>query len=273
MTASDHISSVETTFRIIEALDELGEAGVTEVSAAVDASNGTVHKHLNTLRSLGYVRKNGTAYALSLRFFGIGARTCSRYELVRVAKPSVDELGATAGAAASLVVLERGYGVHAYRAPWIEASDESLPPLGERVYLHATAPGKAILSELEWDEVREIIDDVGLPDVTETTSSNPEYGREFGSDRDASPSRLGRAIYQLRRELRTVRDRGFALERGDSPSSVPRVAAPITAGDRPVAAVCVFGDGADVTAPVLEEEFAELAVRTANEIEADLSRR
>lgn len=47
MPADDYpVGSVATTFRIVEALNELGTAGVTELSDAIGVSDSSVHKHL-----------------------------------------------------------------------------------------------------------------------------------------------------------------------------------------------------------------------------------
>lgn len=246
------VGSVATTFRIVEALNELGTAGITELSDATGISNSSVHKHLNTLRSLGYVRKDGTDYFLSLRFLGLGNRERSRRDLVRAARPAVDELSSAAGAVTNLLIPEHGYGVYAYRsvadAP---RTTDSLPLAGERVPLHATAGGKAILSQMAWEDVLDVIDTVGLPKQTDKTIDSRD---------------------ELRRELRSIRDRGLAFERGEHLPSVQCVAAPITTDLGPLGAVTVSGSADRMSGKTLEEDLAGLVVSTTNEIELDLFR-
>lgn len=267
------VRSIGTTFRVIEALDELGEAGITEIAATADASNSTTHKHLNTLRQLGYVRKEGTTYALSLRFLGLGTRARSRYDIVRVAKPFIDDLSVTAGEMANLVVLEGSYGLYAYRSPDAIETADTLPAVGEPVYLHTTAAGKAILAALEWETIREIIDDVGFPEGTEQGIGSRRRGeQEFDSIRNSLEDRRGRLIFQLRRELRSIRDRGFAVDRSEEGSSLRCIAAPIATDTGPVAAVSVSTDGERPDEAELEEELTELVVETADVIEAELER-
>lgn len=246
------VGSVATTFRIVEALNDLGTAGITELSDATGISNSSVHKHLNTLRSLGYVRKDGTDYYLSLRFLGLGNQEQSRRDLVRAARPAVDNLSRTAGAVTNLMIPEHGYGVYAYRsAAGAADATDYLPAVGERVHLHATAGGKAILSQMDWGEVLEIVDTVGLPQLTDKTIDSSE---------------------ELRRELRSIRDRGLAFERGEHLPSVQCVAAPITTAQGPVGAISVSGSIDQMSGKKLEEDLAGLVVSTTNEIELDLFR-
>lgn len=244
------VGSVATTVRIIEALNDLGRAGITELSNETGVSNSSVHKHLDTLQSLGFVRKEGTDYFLSLRFLGLGNQERVRRELVRAAKPAVDGLGSTANAVTNLMILEHGYGVYAYRADTDGSEmNESLPVVGEQVHLHATAGGKAILSQMEWEAVTEIVDSVGLPKLTDKTIDSKS---------------------ELERELRSIQDRGLAFERGEHLPSVQCVAAPITTADGPVGAISVSGSIDQMSGKKLEEDLAGLVLSTTNEIELDL---
>ncbi|WP_137290316.1 IclR family transcriptional regulator [Natronorubrum halophilum] len=251
MSETDYpVGSVATTVRIIEALNELGEAGITEISEQTGVTNSSVYKHLDTLRSLGYVRKNGTRYFLSLRFLGIGNRVREHRELIQTAKPVVDSLSSTAGAVTNLEIFEHNYGVYAYRATNGATDTNSyLPVVGERVHLHVTAGGKAILSQMDWAAVTEIIDSVGLPNMTDKTIHS-------------------RA--ELKRELRSIRDRGLAFERGEHLPSVQCVAAPITTAEGPIGSISVSGSIDQMSGKKLEEDLAGLVVSAANEIELEL---
>ncbi|NGM70480.1 helix-turn-helix domain-containing protein [Natronolimnobius sp. AArcel1] len=233
------VRSVETVFRIIETLDELGAAGISELAAEADVSNSTVHKHVNTLRSMGYVKKDGTTYSLTLHFLGIGIRARAQYDIVRTAKSIVDDLSTRTELITSLVVLEDGYGVFTYRSPPSVSSPGSLPAIGDRTYLQTTAAGKAMLSKLEWDAVRSIIDDVGLPDPSDRTGSSDRDPKQELPLQDYSTSRRGRTIFHLRRELQSIQEQGYALERDEHGTTHPALAAPITIGGTPVAALSV----------------------------------
>ncbi|WP_224450328.1 IclR family transcriptional regulator [Haloprofundus salilacus] len=246
------VSSVRTTFRIVEALAERGPSGVTELAREVELSKSSVHKHLTTLESLNYVVKEESTYRLGLRFLGVGNRVRERSELYHAAKPAIDNLAKTAGAVTNLMVVEHGFGVYAYRAGETFDSDDRLPVVGGQVHLHATAGGKAILSQLSDEEIERIIDLHGLPSSTEKTITEKRA---------------------LQRELRSIQDRGLAFERGEHMPSVQCVAAPVTAPGHPVGAITVSGSIEQMSGKKLEEDLAGLVVSTSNAIEVALLQR
>ncbi len=243
------VGAVRTSFTIIEALREAGTAGVTELAEETGTSKGSVHKHLTTLRSLGYVVKTDRRYSLGYRFLGLGCRMRGRSALFRVARPAIDNLADTSGAIVNLIVPEQGYGIYLYRAGDSTAVQGYLPSLGERIYLHATAGGKAILSQLPREAVETIIETTGLPKLTAKTTTEPE---------------------ELFTMLRSVRDRELAFERGEHLPSVQCVAAPITTEEGPIGAVSVSGSIDTMSGKKLEEDLAGLVISTANEIELQL---
>ncbi len=51
------VQTVETSYAILDRLDEVGKAGVTELAEAMDISKSAVHRHLATLANRGRVRK------------------------------------------------------------------------------------------------------------------------------------------------------------------------------------------------------------------------
>lgn len=197
------------SFRVIEALNERGEAGVSALASELGMSKGTVHKHLSTLQEINYVVKEGSTYRLGLGFLGLGVRTRSRLSLYQFARGSLEELAEITGELASLVVPEQGYGVYVARVSTDDPGDLRFHE-GDRVYLHATAGGKAILAHLPEAERQAILDARGLPMVTENTIT----------DRD-----------RLERELRHVRDTRLGLSRGELEPDRFSIAAPITNAD------------------------------------------
>ena len=66
------VQATETSITILEALHDLGQAGVTELSNQLSLSKGNVHKHLTTLEQNEFVVNEGGVYSLSHRFLELG---------------------------------------------------------------------------------------------------------------------------------------------------------------------------------------------------------
>lgn len=247
------VSAVETSCSIIEALDRMGAARVSDVADAVDRSKGTVYTHLATLKAHGLVTKRGSLYELSLRLWHTGQRVYSRMDLLPGAVPALRQLADSAGLDAHLLVEQngRGYVLHrerareTYRTPFASRT---------RFHLHYLAGGKAILASLSLERVGDIIDDHGLPERTANTIT----------DRDS-----------LARELETVREQGFAVDKQEHYRKLRCVGAPVKGpDDRPVGAAAVSGPVSQMQGERFERDLPELVVDTATtiELQVELSR-
>jgi IclR family acetate operon transcriptional repressor len=226
------VKSVETTFRIVEALHERGGAGVTELASALSVPKSTVHNHLQTLERNEYVLNDDGTYHVGSRFLELGARARDRRPIYEVAKPEVDRIAEETGELSGLVVEEHGRGVFLHRAKGDRAVHVDTFP-GKRIYLHGAALGKAILAHLPSDRVDEIVDRHGLPALTENTIT----------DRDA-----------LATELAEVRDRGIAFDDEERLEGLRSVGAAITGSNGAVlGAVSVAGP----TSRLRDERFRE----------------
>jgi DNA-binding IclR family transcriptional regulator len=239
------VGATATAMGVIEALGERGEAGVTELARELELSKSAVHKHLRTLERLEYVIGEDGRYRLGFRFLGIGLDVRDRLPLYGMAKPAVDNLSQTTGEITNLMIAEHGRGVYVYQADAGRDPDEPLRA-GRRVPLHATAGGKAVLAHLPDDAVDAVVDRHGLSALTEKTTTDPD---------------------ELRRELRSVRDRGLAFDRGEHRSDWQCVAAPVLADDRPLGAITVSGPTGRMSGKTLEEDVAGLVVSASNAVE------
>jgi DNA-binding IclR family transcriptional regulator len=204
--AKHPIRATEKTLRIIEALQELGEAGVTELANELGFAKGTVHHHLSTLQEYKYVVNEGTTYRLGMRFFEIGEFTRRQREIYEVARSEINELAADTGEVANLMVEEHGQGIYIYIARG-EHAVKLDTVVGTCRYLHTSALGKAILAYLPDERFEEIIDQHGLPAETPQTVTDYEV---------------------LIDKLEQIRERGVAFDGEERAEGIRCVAAPVT---------------------------------------------
>lgn len=245
----DRIQAVEKTLNVLEALWQLGGAGVTELTNQTGLAKSTVHAHLKTLRSKGYVVQGGDEYRLSLRFLSFGEHVKHEQPLYSSAASSITNLAERTGERVLCVTEQNGLGP-VVRAAGGARSVSTGIGVGTHTYLHCSAGGKAMLAHFSQPKVDWVIDEWGLPRFTESTIT----------ERD-----------DLVSELESVREDGIAYNRGEYLPGVGAVGTPITGTDGDVlGAVTITGPERRLET---EWEFEELhgQLRAAvNAIEVDL---
>jgi DNA-binding IclR family transcriptional regulator len=244
-TQAGAISATETSFQIIELLQENDGTNVTDLAAELDVAKSTVHNHLQTLLNLGYVFVDEDGYHVGLKFLGLGVQARQRHGLYVPAKPETDELVETVGERVQVMVEEDGMGIYIYQA----RSDRSVQTdsyIGSRVALHITSVGKAYLAFLPEERREEIIDSLTLDARTPNSETDPEV---------------------LRAELDTIRNRGYAYNDEERIIGMRAVGAPILADDDEVlGSISVSGPTTRVKGNRFRETLPQEVMRAAKVI-------
>lgn len=245
MTDRIPIKSVQTTFWLIETLVKSGGATLPELAEELDKPNSTVHDYLISLRNLGYVAKTGTKYRVSTRFLDMGESARRKMAVFDPAKSEVDNLARQTGEHASLSVGENGMNVLLYISKGEDALDLGVSE-GFRMPMPTNAPGKAILAYLPENQIGEILDEHGLPKVTENTLTS-------------------RA--ELFDQLEQIRERGYATDVGERVEGVRAVAVPIVPAGSVRGALTISGPAHRMEEEWFETELPDLLQRAANVVE------
>lgn len=217
MTRSNDPETIRTTERsldIVRSIQQRGGARVSDVATEFDLAKSTAYKHLRTLERRGYLVKEGDRYHIGLKFTNRGEYARARKPGYRIGADMVDELARRSDEEVDFFVENDGRGMTIYVSydrshPYVEESVDSFNKhwrVGTYYYLHCTAGGKAILSELPDERVTEVVDRWGLPARTEHTISDRE---------------------ELFAELEAIRDRGFATSREEYQEGLTAVAKPV----------------------------------------------
>lgn len=249
------LKTVETTIEIIEALEQLDGAGVTELATHLGLSKGGVYNHLATLNERGYVVKSGKQYRLSHRFFNLGHFVKHRTDLYNVAKPELDRLAELTGGHAILVIEEFGRAVYLYRAIGNRGISEEFGArrLESTDYLHVSSVGKAILAHLSPERVEEIVENEGLPAKTDRTITD---------------------VDELLEALLEIRERGYAVCDEEAIQGVRAVGVPILDDDGAVeGAISTSGPRHRFHDELLSDALPRTVKEIANVIEVNLATR
>ena len=243
------INAVQTTFDILDALQRLGGAGITDVANETGFTKGTVHNHLSTLAHNGYVVKSeDNRYQIGLRFMNLAYHARNRIDIYDLVCEEVDKLAAQSGEMALFTVEEHGMGICVYRTLGPNSIQTYLH-VGHRDELHHTAVGKAILAFLPENRVATILADIGLPRQTKNTVTDPET---------------------LLTELEEIRQQELAYNHGETIKGLVGVGAPIMrADDSVVGAISIIGPKSRLENENDIEEIAALVEQSKNIIEVN----
>jgi len=229
------VKSVTTAIELINRIQTLGGATPAQLTRALDLSKSSVHNYLGTLETEGYVVNDGGIYRLGLRFLthGIGAKRSLSTD-----RPVVDVVESVAERFAQPTCwvteeLGRGYVIE-------RAAVEDGPrygSVGKRSYLHADAPGKAILALADGAFLEAVRERHGFPERTRKTTTDPD---------------------RLRAELATIRERGFAVSDGEAVLGIASIGVGFRDADGRRHAIGVFGHSRNFAGRAAEDVGREL---------------
>jgi DNA-binding IclR family transcriptional regulator len=240
---------VQSTFKILEELASGGTLGLNEITVRTGISKSTVFRVLATLGALGYVvRDQERNYHVS-QIIGDLASSNTAIETIRsAALPHLLFLRDLYGETVNLGRMQLDKVVYIEVVPSDYALRFHERP-GASVAWHSSALGKVIVAFADEEVVSGYMAAQDLQPLTRNTVTDPQ---------------------QLRTELKRIRDRGYAFDRGETSLPATCVAAPIQdAAGRAVAAISISGPNSRFNprkgAPVIES-----LLKTVGEISSAL---
>lgn len=245
------IQSVDRACDLLSNLRSHGPTTITELEEEMDLSAGTIHTYLSTLKDHGLVDQHGTEYQLGSMFIPYGIHVRNHSVLFDAAKYITKELAYDIGGCVHLMtefdnrllILEEVYGENTVG---LDIHNKKRGRLQDHV--HCTAGGKAILAYLPPEKAKRIIDEHGLPQRTSNTITDRE---------------------ELFEELKTVRDRGHALNDQEHMPGIRAVGAPICRDDtgEVLGTISISGSAASWTDDVFTEKLPPRVKEAATEVE------
>jgi IclR family acetate operon transcriptional repressor len=242
--AAGGVQSVHRSLDVLEALAAAGgAAGLSELAAACGLAPPTLHRLASTLAARGYLRQTpDRRYCLGSRLVPLGIEAHAM--LGERALPVLRRLAELTGESANLAVLTHGCAEYVSQAPGSHAM-RIFTEVGNRVALHCTGVGKALLASIPPDQARQLIGTGPLAARTPATITDPGA---------------------LHAELSRVRAQGYALDEGEMEVGVRCVAVGMP-GAAPMA-MSVSGPSARMT-----DELVAVAVSALQAASSELSRR
>jgi IclR family KDG regulon transcriptional repressor len=197
--------------------------GVTQLASGLSLNKTTVHRLLNAMEKFDLIERNPESdrYRLGLKLHELGTRAVESRTLRTEAHRFLLELSRASHETVSLAVPGPGGVLCLDRVDSRDSIITVRTPVGARFPAHCTAAAKAILAFLPEEEVDAILSIMGLTSYTAHTMTT---------------------VAEVKKNLREVAQRGYALDSQETERGLSGVAAPVwSRNGRVIAAVGMAG--------------------------------
>jgi len=241
--------SVKKAFAILSAISSSREGmGVSDLAKKLKMAKSTVHGMTSALEELGAVLREPLTkkYKLGFTLLEIGRSAYSQIDLKTSARPVTEELMAKMQTSVFLGIRNWG---QVTIIDIVESRQELniTAPVGSTIPLFAGAVGKVFMASMSKDQAAKMVHAKGLPRFTENSIVDPE-------------------LYY--RELKRVREKGYAIDDEEYIMGVRAVASPLMGLGQLRSAIWAVGFKASLD----EKRMKTLAEETQNAAKA-ISRR
>lgn len=218
--------------------------GVSELAKRTGLLKSSVHNMLTTLEACSMIERTSDGkYTLGVRCLCLGSVYRMTRDSNKLIRTALTELSEITGETVNLAVC-RDQDVIYLDNIRVRASHLTLDYSGETAPLYCTGVGKSILAYLPRQRQEQVLNSKLVP-YTQYTITDPE---------------------ELARELVLIRERGYAVDRGEHEYDIACVAMPIlNEFGAPVASVSVSGLEAHFTEEKIEE-FCKYLRKTAERV-------
>jgi len=224
--------SVKSLFKMLEVLEAFSstepELSVVEIARRTGLPRTTVHRIVDSLRSVGFLEQDASRdrYRLGLKLFELGGSALMNLPLYREAPPFVDTLAKLSGEDVHLCIFDGAQMVFVNRRSQIAPRPHNTVITMEASPCHSTGVGKAALA-FQSEVVIDRVIRAGLPRFTPNTIVEPK---------------------RLKAELAAIRTRGYSIDDCEHEPELRCVGAPIrNSAGRVFAAVSASGPTKRVT--------------------------
>lgn len=219
------VQSIDRAFNIIELLSqEPRGVAMTEISRRLDLNKSTVHRLLSSLRERGYIEKDAETgnYKLGLGFVELASLYLNNLELKVEASPFLNQLTKQTGQTSFLATMDETEIVYIDKVETYN-SLRRYTIIGNRLPMHATSLGKAMLSGMSDKEIENLYPGNKLELLTKKTIPT---------------------LDALLAEIRQSHNRGYSIDDEENERGTRCVGSPIfDYRGRVIAAVSLAWDG------------------------------
>ncbi len=205
------VQSAERIFAVLEELAETGPIGLMDLSVRLGLHKSTVHRLLMSLICMGYVRQEDSngKYMLTFKIVELSEKVLSKMDVVYQVHPLIAKLANDCRETVHFVQKRGTEVIYLDKVAPIyprESAIHMASQVGITRPLYCSAVGKAILAEMQEEEVEYIWNNSVIDKKTEYTITT---------------------LSELKNELEVVRVKGYALDNEENELGVRCIAVSI----------------------------------------------
>ncbi len=245
------VPNLERAILILEYLLDFPDGkGISDLAKELEFPKNSVYRILNTLEAHDYIiRDQFKKYTLSNKMLSMSYQSQDRKNLIECAAEHMRNLRDSVKETVVISIVSGNEGVVIDQVPGVHHF-RFVVERGTKQELHTSASIKSILAFEDEDKVKEMIDKMNFTKRTKQTITT--------------------AAGYLK-ELKLVKQRGYAIDQGEALEGVCCIAAPIFDHQKtPIAAITVTGPSSRMPESDIEE-IAVKVMEAASEISLKLS--
>jgi len=217
------VQVIDRALAILDALSSHGpDLSLAELSEKLQLHKSTVHRLIMVLERHNLIERHSAngRYRLGLKLFELGTRAVSQLDLRERARPFLERLVLETSETVHLCILDDAEVVYLDKVEPTR-SVRMATSVGRRNPAYCTAVGKAMMAYLPESQVESIVRKEGLKAVTPNTITS---------------------LLELKRELSTIRKRGYAVDNEEIEEGVRCIGCVVrNFSGEPVAAISISG--------------------------------
>lgn len=203
------IQVADRLFLTMEVLAQNGAMGLVELSNQLELHKSTVHRLLNSLIYMGYARQDLETgkYSLTFKMLELSNQLLAHVDVIEIVRPYLKKLMQQTGETVHFVQKDGNYAVYIDKVESDQNSVRMVSKVGSRIPLFCSGVGKAMAAQMTEEQVRKMWSESRIRALTPHTIVDCE---------------------EYLKELKRVRENGYALDNEENELGVRCIAAGVT---------------------------------------------
>lgn len=207
------IQVADKLFLTLETLTSQGALGLQDLSTQLGLNKSTVHRVLNSLIYMGYVKQDSetSKYRPSMKVVELANQFMNNNDVVGIARPYIKDLVSSIEETVHLVELDGNHAVYIDKVESYSNSIRMASKVGKSIPLYCSGVGKAIMAYMDDSEIEKIWNATEIEIHTEHTITD---------------------FSLFMKEINHIRKLGYALDNEENEKGVRCIAVSLSSDNR-----------------------------------------